>query len=77
MVYKDILIFERDLAKRGKKDLQDIKKNLKTRSNVETKTKIGNIGVEKELLTGVEKNENHKDQFDNDESLHFSAKWMI
>ena len=77
MVYKDILIFERDLAKRGKKDLQDIKKNLKTRSNVETKTKIGNIGVEKELLTWVEKNENHKDQFDNDESLHFSAKWMI
>ena len=77
MVYKDILIFERDLAKRGKKDLQDLKENLITRSNVETKTKIGNIGVEKELLTWVEKNENHKDQFDNDESLHFSAKWMI
>ena len=54
---------------------RDGKKNLKTRSNVETKTKIGNLGVEikakeKELFTWVRKNENHKDQFDSDESLH-------
>ena len=75
LVYKDILIFERDLVKRGKKELQDIKKNLKTRSNEETKTKIGNLEVEikakeTELFTWVRKNENHKVQFDDDESLH-------
>ena len=75
LVYKDILICERDLVKRGKKELQDIKKNLKTRSNEETKTKISNLGVEikakeTELFTWVRKNENHKVQFDDDESLH-------
>ena len=44
--------------------------------HVETKTKIGgNLGVEikakeKELFTWVRQNENHKLQFDDDESLH-------
>ena len=74
-VYKDILIFERNLAKRAKKELQDIKKNLKTKSVAETKTKIGNLGVEtkekeKELLAWVEKDKNHKQQFEYDEQLH-------
>ena len=74
-VYKDILIFERNLAKRAKKELQDIKKNLKTKSVAETKTKIGNLGVEtkekeKELLAWVEKDKNHKQQYEYDEQLH-------
>ena len=74
-VYKDILIFERNLAKRAKKELQDIKKNLKTKSVAETKTKIGNLGVEtkekeKELLAWVEKDKNHKQEYEHDEQLH-------
>ena len=75
MVYKEILVFERNLAKKAKKEFQDLKKNLKTRSIVETKTKIGNLGVEtkgkeKELLVWVEKNKYHKEEYEYDERLH-------
>ena len=75
LVYKEILVFERDLAKKAKKEFQDLKKNLKTRSIVETKTKIGNLGVEtkgkeKELLVWVEKNKYHKEEYEYDERLH-------
>ena len=75
LIYKEILVFERDLAKRAKKEFQDLKKNLKTRSIVETKTKIGNLGIEtkgkeKELSVWVEKNKHHKEEYENDENLH-------
>ena len=75
LVYKEIIVFERDLAKRAKKEFQDLKKNLKTRSIVETKTKIGNLGVEtkgkeKELLSWVEKNKYHKEDYECDRKLH-------
>ena len=69
--YKELLIFEKDIAKKVRDELKDLSKNFKKRNLDETKGKMGKLGVwlkEKglEVQKMAEKDQNHKDKFEND-----------
>ena len=69
--YKELLLFEKDIAVKVRDELKDVSKNLKKRNLDETKGKMGKLGVwlqEKglEVEKMAEKDINHKEEFEND-----------
>ena len=72
--YKELLLFEKDIAVKVRDELKDVSKNLKKRNLDETKGKMGKLGVwlqEKglEVEKMAEKDINHKEEFENDNDL--------
>ena len=72
--YKELLLFEKVIAKKVGDELKDIRKNLKKRNMDESKGRMGKLGVwlnEKgiEVEKMAEKDLNHKDKFDDDEDF--------
>ena len=69
--YKQLLLFEKDIAVKVRDELKDVSKNLKKRNLDETQGKMGKLGVwlkEKgmEVEKMAEKDINHKEKFEND-----------
>ena len=72
--YKELLLFEKDIAEKVRDELKDVNKNLKKRSLDETKGRMGKLGVwvkekgiEVENMAG--KDLNHKDKFEHDKDF--------
>ena len=69
--YKELLLFEKVIAKKVGDELKDIRKNLKKRNMDESKGRMGKLGVwlnEKgiEVEKMAEKDLNHKEKFEDD-----------